>query len=189
MPEAPSPASAPAEEEPLARQLSSFAGRTTLMLVLLTGSYYLLPAAGLLDDSTAVARTGAALAALAGFALVLRIQIKARRARPTVWTRAESLLTVLYILILVFSVAYYRMAVSSPDQFAGMANRTDSLYFTVTTVATVGFGDIHAVSSSARLLVTAQMLLNLVYVGTALRVLSTLRGSGSTQRRDAGTSP
>jgi voltage-gated potassium channel len=38
-------------------------------------------------------------------------------------------------------------------------DRTDSLYFTVTVFATVGFGDIFPASQMARLVVTAQMIL------------------------------
>ena len=47
--------------------------------------------------------------------------------------------------------------------------RTDVLYFTVTVFSTVGFGDISAVSQSARLVVTAQMLLDLLALGLVIR--------------------
>jgi hypothetical protein len=46
----------------------------------------------------------------------------------------------------------------------------------VTIVATVGFGDIHAQGTAARLLVTVHMLFNLVYLGTALRLLTGAQG-------------
>ena len=48
--------------------------------------------------------------------------------------------------------------------------RTDSLYFTVTVFATVGFGDITATSQTGRLLVTAQMILDLIVLGLGIRV-------------------
>jgi hypothetical protein len=48
-------------------------------------------------------------------------------------------------------------------------NRTDALYFTVTTFATVGFGDITATSQIARLMVTVQMVLDLLILGFGLR--------------------
>jgi voltage-gated potassium channel len=48
--------------------------------------------------------------------------------------------------------------------------RTDALYFTVTVFATVGFGDITAASQSARALVTAQMILDLIVLGAVIRV-------------------
>jgi hypothetical protein len=88
---------------------------------------------------------------------------------------AEALLTSLYLLIIVFATIYYFVASRSPDQFDGIADRMDSLYFTVTVISTVGFGDIHAVGTFGRALVTGQMIINLIYVGTALRLLSSLR--------------
>jgi hypothetical protein len=54
------------------------------------------------------------------------------------------------------------MAANHPANFSTHAlTRTDALYFTVTVFSTVGFGDITAASQSARLVVTAQMLLDL----------------------------
>ena len=44
---------------------------------------------------------------------------------------------------------------------------TDVLYFTVTVFTTVGFGDITGTSQSARLAVTAQLLLDLVALACA----------------------
>jgi len=167
------------EPDSIERQLLSFLRRTSLMLALLTFSYFVLPTGGAFDDAGTVVRSIGFLAAIAGFVIVLRMQLKARRNRRTVWTRAEGLLTALYLLILVFAIVYDRMAEMSPDQFAGISSRADALYFTVTIVSTVGFGDIHATSTAARLLVTVQMLINLVYVGTALRVLSNLHDSTS----------
>jgi voltage-gated potassium channel len=46
--------------------------------------------------------------------------------------------------------------------------RTDSVYFTVTIFATVGFGDISASSEAARVLVTFQMILDLIVLGLGI---------------------
>jgi voltage-gated potassium channel Kch len=48
--------------------------------------------------------------------------------------------------------------------------RTDSLYFTVTIFATVGFGDISPASEAARILVMAQMILDLIVLGLGIRI-------------------
>ena len=48
--------------------------------------------------------------------------------------------------------------------------RTDSLYFTVTTFSTVGYGDITAASQTARLVVTVQIILDLLALGLGIRV-------------------
>jgi voltage-gated potassium channel len=50
--------------------------------------------------------------------------------------------------------------------------RTDSLYFTVTVFATVGFGDINPTSQAARVLVTVQMILDLLVLGLGIRVFT-----------------
>lgn len=150
--------------------------RTTLMLLLLTGCFYVMPVQSVFRDGTSGLRLVASLLALSGFALVLRIQVRAVRAKQSAWARIEALLTALYLLVLVFALLYERIAVSTQGEFNGINNRTDALYFTVTTLATVGFGDIYAAGTGARALVTVQMLFDLVYVGTALRVISTLAG-------------
>lgn len=156
----------------VARELGAFAVRTSLMIVLLTACYFVLPDGGLIADHESGLRTGGSILALIGFALVLRLQIRAFRHRLSIWGRAEALLTVLYLLILVFAITYDRLAVASPDQFVGIENRSDALYFTVTVVSTVGFGDIHAAGAAARSIVTAQMLINVFYVGAALRLMT-----------------
>lgn len=163
----------------IAQELTEFGFRTSLMIVLLTACYYVLPDDGPFEDLQAGLRAVWSLLALAGFALVLRIQVRSIRRRPSVWGRAEALLTVLYLLILVFAITYDRMAGHNGDQFAGISNRTDALYFTVTVISTVGFGDIHAVSTVARGIVTVQMLVNVFFVGAALRLLTGLRGSAA----------
>ncbi|NTW42149.1 MAG: two pore domain potassium channel family protein [Cellulomonadaceae bacterium] len=166
----------------LARQLGRFFLRTTVMLAILTAWYYLLPSGGPFDDAAAGRRTGATVVMVAGFVTVLRMQLRAFRRARSVWGQVEALLTVLYLLILVFAVTYDRIAAATTDEFAGIHNRTDALYFTVTVVTTVGFGDITAVGGVGRGLVTAQMLINLVYIGTALRVLTSLRGDRTEAR-------
>jgi voltage-gated potassium channel len=63
------------------------------------------------------------------------------------------------------------MARASPTNFSiHSLTRTDSLYFTVTTFSTVGYGDITATSQAARLLVTVQMILDLLALGLGIRV-------------------
>ncbi len=46
------------------------------------------------------------------------------------------------------------------------------MYFSSTVFTTVGFGDITAKSEAARLVVTVQMWLDLVFLGLVLRVVT-----------------
>jgi hypothetical protein len=55
--------------------------------------------------------------------------------------------------------------------FTEPLTRSDSLYFTVTIFSTVGFGDISAKAEATRLVVTTQMLLDLVVLGLGIQVI------------------
>jgi hypothetical protein len=81
-----------------------------------------------------------------------------------------ALATTAPLFLLLFAATYFLMAKTSPASFTDHLTRTDALYFTVTTFSTVGFGDITAVSQSARLVVTAQMILDLLILGLGIRV-------------------
>jgi voltage-gated potassium channel len=63
------------------------------------------------------------------------------------------------------------MSQSDASTFTSELSRTDSLYFTVTVFSTVGFGDISAPTEPARLVVSAQMMLDLVILGIGVRVI------------------
>ncbi|MCU0262810.1 MAG: potassium channel family protein [Candidatus Nanopelagicales bacterium] len=73
------------------------------------------------------------------------------------------------------SDALYRQLVNdarvAATAFSEPLDRVGALYFTVTVLATVGFGDIHPVSSLARAAVTGQMVMDVVLVGVVVRVL------------------
>jgi voltage-gated potassium channel len=75
------------------------------------------------------------------------------------------------LFLLLYAASYFLMAQANPANFStDTLTRSDALYFTVTIFATVGFGDISAASQAARLLVTAQMILDLLILGLGIRV-------------------
>ena len=82
----------------------------------------------------------------------------------------EALATTVALFLLLFAAVYFVMDRASPASFSHHLTRTDSLYFTVTTFSTVGYGDITAASQAARLLVTVQMILDLLALGLGIRV-------------------
>ena len=53
----------------------------------------------------------------------------------------------------------------------GRLTHTDGLYFAVTVFSTVGFGDITAKTEAARLVVTGQMIADLVILGLAVKII------------------
>jgi voltage-gated potassium channel len=87
-------------------------------------------------------------------------------------TRVPSLFILLGLVVFVFSLGYYLLETTTPGQIAGLATRTDALYFTLSTLATVGFGDVHAVGQIARGLVCVQIVFDVVFVAALVSTLS-----------------
>ena len=135
---------------------------TTVVLVVL---YYVLP----LDHVANVPVTlSVALVILAAVALG-QLRLVSKASYPTL-RAIEALATTIPLFLLLFASAYVIMAGANPDNFSTHSlTRTNALYFTVTVFSTVGFGDISAASESARLVVTAQMLLDLLALGLVVR--------------------
>jgi voltage-gated potassium channel len=75
------------------------------------------------------------------------------------------------LLILVFASAYVSMSTIDAGSFTAPLSKVDSVYFTVTVFATVGFGDITPKTEIARILVTIQMIADLVLIGVLAKVL------------------
>ena len=82
----------------------------------------------------------------------------------------EALTLIGPLFLLLFASTYFLMSQADSGSFnlSGLT-RSDTLYFTVTVFATVGFGDIVATSHSARALVTVQMILDLILIGAVIR--------------------
>lgn len=94
-----------------------------------------------------------------------------RAAHPGV-RAVEALATTVLLFLLLFAATYFLMSHTSSSNFNVHAlTRTDSIYFTVTVFATVGFGDISPASQVARLVVTAQMILNLIVLGLGVKLI------------------
>lgn len=88
------------------------------------------------------------------------------------------------LAIVVPAAAYVATEDISPDSFDGLETKIDAVYFTVTTMSTVGFGDITAQSQGARLLVTAHIILSIVVLGSMFKIVTRLVGLRVTERRD-----
>jgi voltage-gated potassium channel len=86
------------------------------------------------------------------------------------------------LYLLIFSRIYLSNSLSEPSTFTETLDNTTALYFTVTVFATVGFGDIVAQTNGTRLLVTVQMLLNLVLLGLVIRLVTAAARRGVARR-------
>ena len=79
---------------------------------------------------------------------------------------------------MVFAVVYLSLSLGSTAHFSEPLDHTGALYLVVTVFSTVGFGDITPESDLARILVSIQMLLDLVVIGLVVRLLTTAAKSG-----------
>ncbi|HEY2278673.1 MAG TPA: potassium channel family protein [Streptosporangiaceae bacterium] len=142
--------------------------RATGSTAALVAIYYLLP----LNRSS----TGDAVAILV-IGLLVFIGLVAFQIRSIVRSRypalraVEALATSVPLFLLLFASAYVVIATISASNFGERLTHTDALYFTVTVFSTVGFGDITAKTEAARLVVTAQMVSDLLIIGLGLRVI------------------
>jgi hypothetical protein len=142
--------------------------RTVFSVVLATVLYYVLP----LDRAADLFTVAFLVVGLVVLVVVMVWQIRGILRSPNPLLRAiEGLAVSIPFYLLLFSAVYFLMARASDGNFNEALTRTDALYFTVTVFATVGFGDIAATSQGARLIVTFQMLVNLVLIGAGLRIV------------------
>jgi voltage-gated potassium channel len=146
------------------RALIGTAGSTAALVAI----YYLLP----LDHAS----TWVAVSILA-IGLVVLIGLVAFQVRRILVSQfpvlrgVQALATSIPLFLLLFASTYVVMATISVGNFSEPLKRTDALYFTVTVFSTVGFGDITPKTEAARLVVTGQMIADLVVIGLAVKVI------------------
>jgi voltage-gated potassium channel len=167
------------QARPSARVIALSAARAAATTGVLLALYYLLP----LDrESTWAAITTLAigLAALIG---LMVFQVRSILASRFPGIRAvEALASCIPLFVVLFASTYFVLERLSASNFSEHLTRSDSLYFTVTVFSTVGFGDITPTSELARLLVTGQMVVDVIILGLAIKVIV-----GAARSRRSGT--
>ncbi len=167
------PASDPvrlADLTPAARRRSIALTGVTIVLswVFIFGAYFVLPI-----GRESGFRAGVRLAvdiALVGAILSWQLRRISRAMLPEL--RAfEALGIVIAVFLVAFSSIYLAMSHEAVKTFTRPLDHVQALYFTVTVFSTVGFGDITPRFDTARLVVSAQMLLDLAIIGAVVRLL------------------
>jgi hypothetical protein len=163
------------------------AARRWLRLITLCGGvvvlYFVVPATPRLPADAVVARgvTSALWLLLLAWLLVRQLRLQVDQGDR----RIDGLVVSVVAVVVVFSLAFYLMALQRPGEIAGLHTRVDALYFTMSTLTTVGFGDVHATGQTARVLVLVQMVFNVVFVTTAAALLSSRIRSVAAERAAA----
>ncbi|MDT0614320.1 potassium channel family protein [Streptomyces sp. DSM 40712] len=133
-------------------------------------AYFLLPLDHLGPGRPVLSWLLLTLVLIAVAALLLRQVRDALVERPG--ARPGLVIALLIVLTVhVFAAAYYALA-KQPGEFAGLHTRVDALYFTVVTLATVGYGDITPRGQAARTLAVLQILYTFVFLTAAATTLT-----------------
>jgi voltage-gated potassium channel len=143
----------------LARCIVSFAAIITL--------YFVLPLSDRSVDANAVVTlvVGAAL-----FVAVLWWQFRrVIRAELPQLQAFEAVIVAVPLFVVIYSATYLVMSHLNHASFTERLDHTSSLYFTVVTLGTVGYGDIAPRTHVARLIVTSQVLLDLALLALLVR--------------------
>lgn len=158
--------------------------RLTLLCGVLLTLYFVLPATEKLPAQDYVVRGGLALVFFGLLALLVVRQLRLELVDET-GRRIDGLVAVVVAVVLSFALVFYILEDRNPGQVPGLHTRIDALYFAMTTLFTIGYGDIHAEGQVARVLVLVQMVFNVVFIASAAHVVSSKIRSRVTERAQA----
>ncbi len=159
---------APLTEGPFRRVVLVSVGKMIATAALLLVGYFLLP----FDRATVTQSwlmVGVAVVALV-VVDVVQLRAVAHSERPAL-RGLQALVVSLTLMLVVFAALYLSMAGRDPGSFNEPLDHIDSLYFTLTTLATVGYGDIAPVTNGARSVVMVQMVVNLIVIGVFVKLI------------------
>lgn len=143
--------------------------RPVLAVAVLFAAYALLPVP---TGSAAVAAVVTGALSIGVFLWVVQRQARRiiRSPRPAL-AAVEALSVLASLFVLSFALTYVALSTSDPTSFSQPVDKVAGLYFTMTVLSTVGFGDIVAVSDFARMTVVVQMVANIVLLATVVRLI------------------
>jgi voltage-gated potassium channel len=159
-------------------------------LALLLGALYLLPFDHFSSERSVV-RLGVVIALVAAV-FILQVRRISQAELPEL-RAVEALGIVIGVFLVGFSIVYLSMSRNNIHTFTQPLDPTRALYFTISVFSTVGFGDITPRTDYARLVVSAQMLLDLAIIGVVVRMIFTAARSriapGGNDGRDSRPAP
>ena len=173
-----------ADEDVSAEQPPSHLLRWLLACLALLIAFAVVPIRPETDSWALVLRWCITVAMLA--ALVILIRRQALRQISEADAPVGALVVGIVAGLLIFALIDYGVAVHRPGQFSGMDSRVDALYFALSTLLTVGFGDITADGQGARVLLCVQMAFNITAIAGSASLVTrrfTQRAANRAERR------
>ncbi len=149
--------------------------------------YAMLPVEGI--SSPRAVAVGAAIGLLAFLGIFFWQLSRVSRAARPVLAAIEAVCLVFGMFVVLFALLYVALSLGSPQSFTEPLDKVSGVYFATTVLTTVGFGDITPVTDVARTLVTVQMVLGMVLIGSAFKAVSVSARQGMTARASASAEP
>ncbi len=152
------------------RRRSTYAaiGRIVVAVVSLVGVYFMVP-----FDRTSGAQIWlvvlGAVVVLAGVSAA-QLRAVAHAEFPTI-RGAEALVVTLVLLLVSFAGIYIGLSTYDAGAFDEPLDHVGALYFALTTLTTIGYGDIAPVSDTARIVVMVQMVVDVIVLGVFIKLV------------------
>ena len=156
--------------------------RLSAVLAIVLVLYFTVPVSFEVNTSEAV-QLVVSLTALGLLAFAVLVEVRHQLVDDD--RRIDGLVLALMIAVLGFALGFYVLAQRNPAQIIDLHTRVDALYFTMATLLTIGYGDVHAAGQAARTLVLIQMVFNVVILATAASTITTRIRSRAEVRAEA----
>ena len=170
------------------RVVARTAFRILISVVVLFALYAVLPAA----DRTGIGTLLELLVGLVILGALLAWQVlKIMGAEHPELRAAEALATAVPVVLIVFAFTYLSLSHVQPRSFSEPLNHVRAIYFVITVISTVGFGDITPKTDAAMIVVSFQIMLDLVLLVGIVRAVFFAAQVGVRRRqteREAATS-
>ena len=135
--------------------------RLAAFTVLILSLYFVIPVGGFNEANPAAAWIRLAVIVIV-FLSALSLQLRMILAAHIPQVRAAvTVVEAVLMFLCLFSLLYMSLSLTDQSSFSHPLTKTDALYFTTSTFATVGFGDITPISQLARSVVSVQMIADL----------------------------
>ena len=165
-----------ASHRPLRERPLVIALLTALCGVAILTVYFLVPLAS--SELGAIERIVGTIAA--GVILLLALIYMRRRA-----TNVPLLVVLLVLVAVTFAATFYVIASNRPGEFDGIETRIDALYFTLTTMTTTGYGDIHANGQLSRVLVSVVFVFDIIFLSLVAAEASRIVDARQSRKAEA----
>lgn len=159
--------------------------RLAVALVLLIGAYAIVPVSVTVEAGPLLRLASVAVLLLGAGGVTVR---QLRLSLDDSDRHVDGLVLAVTLITVAFATVFHALETHHPGQVAGLDTKVDAFYFTLSTMLTVGYGDIHAQGQAARVLVVVQMVFDVVLVAAAATVLSSRVKRAAATRR-GGTPP